>query len=59
MSCHFHISKKNVSKKNLIEKKFIAQKSIQQFFSFHFLPSEGIYLIPHFLHQTKIYGIKF
>ena len=46
-------------------KNLITQKSIQQFFRFHFLPSEGIYLIPHFLlssvnyHQTKIYGIKF
>ena len=36
MSCHFHISKKKC-----IKKKFIAQKSIQQFFRFHFLPSEG------------------
>ena len=54
VSCHFsffifHISKKNVSKKILI-----AQKSIQQFFSFHFLPSEGVYLLSSVnYHQTK------
>ena len=36
-----HLEKKCI-KKNLMEKKFIAQKSIQQFFRFHFLPSEGI-----------------